>query len=84
MKGSSFRFVARALLLVAAVGAALVCFGVSVLPIQPALLVAGAFFVVAVVLIAAVAYVIDEVMQKQSERIRTLEQALAQQQSGQA
>jgi hypothetical protein len=59
------------------VGLALVYLGSSTLGVNAVLVVSAALFVIAIVLLAAVGCIVDEVLQKQSERIRTLEQSLA-------
>lgn len=83
MKSLTIRSLARTLVLVA--GVSLVVIGINgfVLDTNALLVVPGALFVVGLVMLAAVIYAVDEVLQKQAERIQTLEQLLAQHRSGQ-
>ncbi len=55
----------------------LVCFGASWLGAHGLLFVPAALFLVMVVSLAAATYAVDEVLQKQFERIQELEHALA-------
>ena len=78
MKGLSIRSLARTLVLVAAVSAVVIGINGFVLGTNAFLIVPGALFIVGLVMLAAVVYAVDEVLQKQVERIQMLEQLLAQ------
>jgi hypothetical protein len=83
MKALTIRSIARTLVLVGAVAALVIGINGFVLDTTAFLVVPGALFVVGVVMLAAVIYAVDEVLQKQAERIQMLEQLLAQHRPGQ-
>ncbi len=83
MKALTIGSIARTLVLVAAVSAVVIGINGFMLHTNAFLVVPGALFVVGAVMLAAVVYAVDEVLQKQADRIRTLEQLLAQQRPGQ-
>lgn len=83
MKPLTIRSVARSLVLMAAACVFVVGINGFVLGTNAFLILPGALFVVGVVMLAAVVYAVDEVIQKQANRIQILEQMLAQHRSGQ-
>jgi len=83
MRALTIGSIARTLVLVAAVSAVVIGINGFMLNTSAFLILPGALFVVGAVMLAAVVYAVDEVLQKQAERIQTLEKLLAEQRSGQ-